>query len=70
MENLAQDADANQKKILRGGSAFMLNSEKRAQLKSISNTEKSFKNLMSSLEYQFEELKAMSMPPEKENGAE
>ena len=30
MENLAQDADANQKKILRGGSAFMLNSEKRA----------------------------------------
>ena len=64
MEGLAQDADANQKKILRGG--FTLNSEKRAQLKAMQNTDKSFKNLISSLEYQFEELKAMAMPPEKE----
>ena len=68
MENLAQEADAKQKRQLRGG--VILNSERRAQLKTVANTEKVFRNLMSSLEYQFEELKSMSMPSEKDNGGD
>jgi len=44
----------------------MLNSEKRAALKTLANTEKSFRNLMSSVDQQYEELKAMATPAERE----
>ena len=44
----------------------MLNSEKRAALKTLANTEKSFRNLMSSIEQQYDELKAIAAPVEQE----
>ena len=67
MEQVAQDAETNQKLALRDASqgragGFGLNSQHRAALKSIQNAERQFRTMIKTLQDQFESFKELATP--------